>query len=71
MPLSQWSAPELALNPDEYSIKADVWAFGVLVYEVMTYGADPYGGKYHGFASFFLMQLFMISKQSVFCLGLF
>ena len=38
-----WVAPEAALY-NRFSIKADVWSFGILMYELITYGAMPYPG---------------------------
>uniref|UniRef100_UPI00398E8A28 tyrosine-protein kinase Srms n=1 Tax=Pristiophorus japonicus TaxID=55135 RepID=UPI00398E8A28 len=37
----KWTAPEAA-NYQRYSVKSDVWSFGVLLYEIVTYGKDPY-----------------------------
>ncbi|XP_062886847.1 tyrosine-protein kinase Srms [Mobula hypostoma] len=37
----KWTAPETA-NYQRYSVKSDVWSFGVLLYEIVTYGNDPY-----------------------------
>lgn len=39
----KWTAPEAALER-KFSIKSDVWSFGVLMYEVITYGRVPYPG---------------------------
>ncbi|XP_025788090.1 tyrosine-protein kinase Srms [Puma concolor] len=39
----KWTAPEAA-NYRVYSQKSDVWSFGVLLYEVFTYGQCPYEG---------------------------
>ncbi|XP_019492734.1 PREDICTED: tyrosine-protein kinase Srms [Hipposideros armiger] len=39
----KWTAPEAA-NYRIYSQKSDVWSFGVLLYEVFTYGQCPYEG---------------------------
>ncbi|XP_078411296.1 tyrosine-protein kinase Srms [Cetorhinus maximus] len=37
----KWTAPEAA-NYQRYSVKSDVWSFGVLLYEIVTYGKEPY-----------------------------
>lgn len=39
----KWTAPEAA-NYRVYSQKSDVWSFGVLLYEVFSYGRCPYEG---------------------------
>jgi serine/threonine protein kinase len=38
----KWMAPE-AIREAKYTIKSDVWAFGVLCYEVASLGMTPYG----------------------------
>ncbi len=39
----KWTAPE-ACTLNRFSTKSDVWSFGVLMYEVVTYGRMPYAG---------------------------
>lgn len=37
----KWTAPEAALH-DQWTIKSDVWSFGVVLTELVTFGEDPY-----------------------------
>ena len=37
----RWKSPE-CLTKHQYSTASDVWAFGVLMYEVLTRGCVPY-----------------------------
>lgn len=40
----KWTAPEAA-NYSKFSIKSDVWSFGILLTELITYGRIPYPGE--------------------------
>ena len=39
----RWMAPEAVIHK-KFSIKSDVWSFGILLLELMTYGRLPYSG---------------------------
>ena len=39
----KWTAPEAALY-NRFSIKSDVWSFGIVLHELITYGCTPYPG---------------------------
>ena len=39
----KWTAPEAAMY-NRFTIKSDVWSYGIVLYEVITYGRFPYPG---------------------------
>jgi len=41
----KWTAPEAAMY-GTFTIKSDVWAYGVFLVELVTYGQVPYPGEY-------------------------
>merc|ERR1719201_1032823 len=38
----KWTAPE-AIENHKYTSASDVWSYGILLWETMSYGARPYG----------------------------
>ena len=40
----KWMAPEVVAT-GEFSIKADVWSYGIVLVELFTRGGEPYPGK--------------------------
>jgi len=41
----KWTAPEAAMY-GKFTIKSDIWAYGILLVELVTYGATPYPGLF-------------------------
>ena len=39
----KWLSPE-ALLWGQYNTKSDVWSYGILMWEIATYGGTPYSG---------------------------
>eukprot|EP01114_Cavostelium_apophysatum_P012508 TRINITY_DN2812_c0_g1_i4.p1 TRINITY_DN2812_c0_g1~~TRINITY_DN2812_c0_g1_i4.p1 ORF type:complete len:1716 (+),score=368.48 TRINITY_DN2812_c0_g1_i4:182-5329(+) len=38
----KWSAPEV-INDRVFTVKSDVWSFGIVMWEILSFGAQPYG----------------------------
>jgi len=38
----KWCAPEIIDGSSKYGIKSDVWSFGIVVWEIFSYGGTPY-----------------------------
>ena len=39
----KWTAPEAAMY-NRFTVKSDVWSFGIVLYEIITRGRTPYAG---------------------------
>ena len=55
----KWTAPE-AVQFMRFSVKSDVWSYGILLMELFTYGQVPYPGKkfehkYHAKVYYFVV----------------
>jgi len=55
----KWTAPEAALY-GRFTIKSDVWSFGILLTELITKGRVPYPGT----GGHLLIQYLLISQSS-------
>ena len=40
----KWTAPEAIILHFKFSVKSDVWSFGIALYEIVTYSKAPYSG---------------------------
>lgn len=40
----RWLAPE-SINDGIFTSKSDVWSFGILMWEILTLGQQPFSGK--------------------------
>ena len=52
----RWMPPE-ALVDHMFSTKSDVWSFGVLIYETVTYGWQPYKGTIYSFTTMLFLSI--------------
>lgn len=62
----KWTAPEAA-NYSKFSIKSDVWSFGILLTELVTYGRIPYPGKFIFITSTIMATVYLYAQKMTCC----
>ena len=61
----KWTAPEAATKK-EYTTKSDVWSFGILLYELITHGSNPYPGMSNNEALQAVLSGYRMPKVNIF-----
>lgn len=51
----RWCAPEIFHG--ECNLKSDVWSFGILLYELITFGRNPYESKYKNMSIIYQLEM--------------
>ena len=59
----KWTAPEAYLQK-RFSIKSDVWSFGILLTEITTFGRIPYPGMANAEVSHFISIFFINGNET-------
>ncbi|XP_067831618.1 tyrosine-protein kinase FRK-like [Heptranchias perlo] len=59
----KWTAPEVATT-NQVSMKSDVWSFGIVLFEITTYGKVPYPGMSNREALFELVQGYRMPRPN-------
>ncbi|XP_065181040.1 tyrosine-protein kinase receptor-like [Sycon ciliatum] len=62
----RWLAPE-SLQKKIFTTKSDVWSFGILLWEIYTYGQLPYGEKTQGHEIYTFVLMGGTLDQPQFC----
>ena len=61
----KWSPPE-AMRNKKITTKSDVWSFGILLVEILTFGGDPYPGQLYVLLHLSIIQHFnLLLEQKI------
>eukprot|EP01114_Cavostelium_apophysatum_P020724 TRINITY_DN7027_c0_g1_i1.p1 TRINITY_DN7027_c0_g1~~TRINITY_DN7027_c0_g1_i1.p1 ORF type:complete len:880 (+),score=201.48 TRINITY_DN7027_c0_g1_i1:204-2843(+) len=60
----KWSAPEV-IKSSMYSSQSDIWSFGVVLWEIFSFGAMPYSGKSNTETADFVLKGNRLSAPSI------
>ena len=65
----RWTAPE-SIQFRKFTIASDIWSYGILLWEIMSYGERPYWdwGNYEVLLVSFLIQILNIYNRNFYYL---
>lgn len=62
----RWTAPE-AIAYRKFTSASDVWSYGIVMWEVMSYGERPYWDMSNQDVSLYVLKYMLFEMQEVSC----